>query len=463
MDHIDKQAMAHFVDKSFIEWGWSNHETHLKELADYNETADSIDDPGKKRLYKLLIQAMKRERTKFRQQFEKEFLFTRRGYVKGIRFCPDTQEFRAKMVYKAKSMDKKKMVEKVLICNVTERWMRDEFPDDIVQHVVNMTSHEDGFTPVPDGVSFQLLDKKITRVRYQPPQERYIVDALKVREMGEETLRKQILERKAREEAKDKALTGKRTRARVRRSQEKKDEPPELPRKVITTEARWTVKFIDDTTLVVGEEIVRDNFGDYFTDELLSMRRGFVDVPVGDNKPSRLHLYPGLTCDGAPHVYYTQSAGRDLCVPKALASVLYQLRFFEEADLIDSFGESNLNGGTVDALLKVAGYARKVLPSWIQIQKLPRAFRWTDMLLNKGTILLGVISASDGSNSHAIAIHNGFIYDANESVALSLSQEALDYCASTDTIQSQFVSFRKGHLFRYNGQKPSRIAHMTKY
>jgi hypothetical protein len=231
---------------------------------------------------------------------------------------------------------------------------------------------------------------------------------------------------------------------------------------VIITEARWTVKFVDDTTLVVGEEIVRDNFGDYFTDELLSMRRGFVDVPVGDNKPSRLHLYPGLTCYGAPHVYYTQSSGRDLCVPKALASVLYQLRFFEEADRIDSFGESNLNGGTVDALLKVEGYARKVLPSWIQIQKLPRAFHWTDMLLNKGTILLGVISASDGSNSHAIAIHNGFIYDANESVALSLSQEALDYCASTDTIQSQFVSFRKGCLFRYNGQKPSRIAHMTR-
>jgi hypothetical protein len=210
LEHIDRQAMAHFVDKSFVDWGWSNHETYLKEICDFNETADQIDDPAKKRLYKLLILAMKRERSTFRRQFEKEFLFTRRGYVKGIRFCPDTQQFRAKMVYKAKSMETQRMEEKVLICNVTERWMRDEFPDDVVQHVVNMTLHEDGFTPVPEGVSFQLLDKKIMRVRYQPAQERYIVDAARVREIGEEALREQRLAGK-----RDKT-DGKRTRAHGR-------------------------------------------------------------------------------------------------------------------------------------------------------------------------------------------------------------------------------------------------------
>jgi hypothetical protein len=77
------------------------------------------------------------------------------------------------------------------------------------------------------------------------------------------------------------------------------------------------------------------------------------------------------------------------------------------------------------------------------------------------SIVLGVISAADGSNSHAIAIHGGYIYDANETVALLLSTEALNYCASNDSVQTAFVTFRKGYIFAYDGQKPGKIARMT--
>ena len=65
----------------------------------------------------------------------------------------------------------------------------------------------------------------------------------------------------------------------------------------------------------------------------------------------------------------------------------------------------------------------------------------------KDTILLGVLNESDGNGSHAVTIHGGYVYDANEVVAIPLCKEALDYCCSTTTVKNEFVSFRKVTLF----------------
>ena len=450
LNTIDRQAMAIFVEKSFVEWGWSDNETHLAEIAEFSETYDAIEDPGKKKLYLSLIQAMRRERTKFRQQFEKEFMFTRSGYVKGIKFCTATQEFHARMEYKERDQQTKEMVKKVVVCQVTERWMRSEFPPEVVKHVVDMAMEEDGFKAVPEGASIQLLDKKIVRVRYQPSQRRFILDAERIRKIGEEALQLQRSKKRKQEGA------------RMSSRNKNLDDDLDLPKKEVITQPRWVVKFHDNTTMVVGEELVREHFGDAFTTELLSLRRGFVDVPVGDNKPSRLHLHPGLFCPDAPPLIYTQGTGRDLCVPKALASVLYQLGFETEARRIDLYGEQHLDGGTVDALQKVFVFATKILPSFVQGKHLPRDYDWKTLVEDDRTsIVLGVIRASDGSNSHAIAIHGGYIYDANEKNAIPLCQEALDYCSSTDTVQSKFVKFWRGYVFAYAGQKASKIARMT--
>ena len=456
---IDRQAMAHFVERSFVEWGWSDNETHLAEIAQFSETYDAIEDPGRKKLYLSLIQAMRRERTKFRQQFEKEFMFTRKGYVKGIKFIPATQEFHARMEYPVMDHQAQQMVKKVTVIQVSERWMRSEFPPEVVKHVVDMAMEEDGFKTVPEGVSMQLLDKKIVRVRYQPSQRRLILDAEKIRKIGEEALQ---LQRAKIKEKKDKQLKqGLRSSSRKKDDKEQ-EEDLDLPKKEVVTQPRWVVKFDDNTTMVVGEELVREHFGDAFVNELLSLRRGYVDIPVGDNKPSRLHLHPDLLIPHAPPVIYTQATGRDLCVPKALASVLYQLGFKNEASRVDLYGEQHLNGGTVDALRKVFVFATKVLPSFVQGTNLPCDYDWRRLVKEDLTsIVLGVISASDGSNSHAIAIHGGYVYDANETIAIPLSQKALDYCASTDTVESKFVKFRKGYMFAYAGQKPSKIARMT--
>ena len=68
--------------------------------------------------------------------------------------------------------------------------------------------------------------------------------------------------------------------------------------------------------------------------------------------------------------------------------------------------------------------------------------------------MMGVMVASNDSCSHTITVHGGFIFDANEHVALPLCPEALDYCTSV-------VGFKHAWLYRYHGKQTNRIARMT--
>ena len=192
------------------------------------------------------------------------------------------------------------------------------------------------------------------------------------------------------------------------------------------------------------------------------MKKGFVDIPVGDVKVSHLSEHPSLHVHGPPRVGFPQTDGQDLCDSESLASALYSLGFQEEAFRIEAYGNTDLQGGAVDAFGKVICFAKIVLPTLIitKCVKRPGTFNWkTD--LNEKTLLLGVLNASDGNCSHAVTVHGGFVYDANELVAIPLCQEALDYCTSTQTEKSSFVNFRRIVLIYFKGQRQEKVRKMS--
>ena len=204
-------------------------------------------------------------------------------------------------------------------------------------------------------------------------------------------------------------------------------------------------------------------FGEAFTNELKRTNRGFVDIPVGDSKPSHLYQHPELKIIGAPIVRFPQSEGKDLCVSKSLASALFAIgETWRDAALkIDAFGENVLQGTAVDALDRVKTEIAKYLPRWFKPRQLPKNFDWHSDL-QEHDLLVGVLHASDGSCSHAVTIYGReFVYDANEAVALPLCDGALDYCTSTEKVKSTFVRFKRGFFCRYDGKKPSKIAKVT--
>jgi hypothetical protein len=205
--------------------------------------------------------------------------------------------------------------------------------------------------------------------------------------------------------------------------------------------------------------LLLEKFGKVYVDEVKKVDKGFVDVPVGQCKESSLQNYPHLCVQGAPSVRFTQSTGCDVCVSKPFASALFAIGFVKGAEIIDDFGETDLAGNVANALQKVHKKAVSVLPSWIQPKRMPLEFVW-ERELGESTILLAVLSASDGHRNHAITIHGGFIYDANEQTTLPLNQEALDYCVSTASKKCKLIRFRSGVMFRYIGKKPDKVRMM---
>jgi hypothetical protein len=96
-----------------------------------------------------------------------------------------------------------------------------------------------------------------------------------------------------------------------------------------------------------------------------------MEVPVGDCKETHLVNHANFIVPGAPKIKFQQEEGMDVCVPNALASVLFDLGFHEQATQIYEFGLANMINGppVAGALDKVGQLAQKILPSWIQVSK----------------------------------------------------------------------------------------------
>jgi hypothetical protein len=131
------------------------------------------------------------------------------------------------------------------------------------------------------------------------------------------------------------------------------------------------VKYSDGHTLSLlkNDSFVTQNFSEKFLEELRRTRKAFVDIPVGDHKPSFLFCHPELILTGAPKIQYIQGYNEDLCVSNSLAATFHNLGLIKAASKIAEFGRMELSGGAVDALDKVAAKARDVLPRWIEIHK----------------------------------------------------------------------------------------------
>ena len=78
------------------------------------------------------------------------------------------------------------------------------------------------------------------------------------------------------------------------------------------------------------------------------------------------------------------------------------------------------------------------------------------------SLALVVLSASDGSRSHAITVHDGYVFDGNESTAIPLSVEALNYFCSTRQRKASYTGVVAGYLFVEQGKRKKLAASKRK-
>ena len=413
------EEVEEFIQRSFEAWGWYSEEDYIATLRHFRDKSKKTvakKDSYTRRYFSALHRLMKKERLYYRRVLEAEYLCSVPAVLESVKYRRDSDTFIGRMVFEVPDPDnpgktKPDFLEEAL----QEEWVRRSFSPEMVQHIINLDSGLQ-WTPVPPSQKpVRVHNKPIVRVRWRPPYK---------------------------------------IRVPITTSQSKKTTTDAISKEERIVPGVWFAKLADSDVkeCTVPEEFLVEKFGKVYVDEVKKLRRGFVDVPVGDYKPSSLQNYPHLRVSGAPILQYRQSAGQNLCVSKSFASALFAIGFAEEAKIINAFGEDNLAGNVTNALIQIQKKAISVLPRWLQPRKMPLKFVWQDDL-DDSTILLAVLTASDGHRNHAITIHGGFIYDANEEVALPLNQEALDYCVSTEVQKSKFENFRRGVLFSYMGTK----------
>jgi hypothetical protein len=493
-------ALDEFITTSLAKWNWSSDEGHMANIMEWVDEMKQKDCSLEQKAYiKRLIKGIKEERAHYKSQLTNEFMFTRPTMVRGLRYAKENNSFYARLVYReidkknpAKLVDGRKEINYVNAeeeIKVEEEWVRNEYNDEVVQHVINM-NQSNNWVDVPKDVEVRIAKKKVVRVRYVAEHNRYVLDYDK---MAKRIRSRDIKDRKRRrllgftalpnsavtsdsKQRIERVATGKTPTKGAQRSivnvidakeMEKKQMEEEdaiwsknIIRKAVPMAAKWSGRMENGKETILEEDFVVMAFGDAYVKELKMSPGGWVDVPVGDYKPSHLHEHPNLKVIGAPKVNFNQSDGKDLCVSKSFASALYAIGFAKEAVEIDLFGEEIMKGAVVNALDKVIQHARTVLPSWIVIRSIKKHYDWTQEL-DERQMLVVVLHASDESCCHAVTIHGGFVFDANETIALPLCNEALNYCTSTSLVKSEFVDFRRGYILKYEGTKKSRIAKMT--
>ena len=492
----------------------------------YFDTSFHQDSEKKKRRIQFMIKALKDDRKKFREHFANEFKCSKQSLVKSVKFDEKRNSFIALLTWNeevpvmpAENDPINKKRKNITFETVTrsdeipieKEWVKQQFGNEMFQYIVNMRQHPSRkWVASPRDVQVYIGRHRIVRVRYTPPQMKNIVDITRLKEMIDESdddssvvnaehtptvMSSPVMTLRTCKivTSPDSTLSSRIVRGRNRVPKKIKESSPaaivrnvvaddddikaetvkyadkqmeenkEIPRIPINVPGGWTGRSSNGSTVQLTEEFVRTSFGNAFANELKKMRRGFVDIPVGDFKSSRLHEHPELQLENSPRMHFLQSEGQDLCVSKSLASAFFALGWPEVSEKIDAFGENILKGKVVMGLERVVQESKKILPRWITVERIRNAqkFNWeTDLLSND--VVIGVLRASDGNCSHAVTIYGGgFVFDANEAVALPLCQEALDYCTSTETVKTSFVCFHRAYRYRYTGKKQERIAKMT--
>ena len=114
-------------------------------------------------------------------------MFTRRSLVEGLKYViTNKNTFNARMVsYDVDPKNKSKVVEQGEKMPEDEAWVRDEFSEEDVQHIIDMRL-EDNWIQAPRDIEVWIGKHKNVRVRYTGPRQRSVINseavALRLRE-----------------------------------------------------------------------------------------------------------------------------------------------------------------------------------------------------------------------------------------------------------------------------------------
>ena len=195
------------------------------------------------------------------------------------------------------------------------------------------------------------------------------------------------------------------------------------------------------STVSEEQPITTDNAAKTVTQEL---------TQEGDNKTvdSTLPLdasHDEADLSGLPEVKYQQGPGEQACLFKCAASAAHYCGFEQTGARANQLSNHNLAPGENWKRL-VKAVSSGTSKGHLQPKRLKQSDDVLDVAKTSAFVVVGLVSA-DGSTTHAVALTDKWIFDANLTHALPLSRESLNICCSSDTGHSEFVRLNRGYSF----------------
>jgi hypothetical protein len=209
------------------------------------------------------------------------------------------------------------------------------------------------------------------------------------------------------------------------------------------------------------EKTFDEEFRDAVKEEAVNGRKKFFDVPVSDS----FILIPTMDTSMNPIVYY-QQYGENTCVFSSFASGLKYLNYSDLATFVIEIGETVLAdhktyaSRRMQALMGIFNSSKNKSAFWeyYKCRKISRKF---DLFgekqnINEKDILLITLQQKNNSQSHAVTIVGGYIFDSNVDRALPFTREGINCCCE----RSEFVGVAKGYFLKaltndYDFESPS--------
>ena len=427
---------------------------------------------NKKDKYNLTtsLKAANKFRNYHKERLKRIFQASEHTSVAGLRYNAKSQKYFA-TVHTKKQTTRDGVEEKTQEIPYDKQWILDNFGDEVLHFLHEREKELDGslYFEIPPDLQITIhKTKTVRRVKYFKPKTTLVVD-LEQKKVEREELEQVVQEMEEIRQpylhlGRDWKVTLKDKKPKLFKRlkelsmREMKLRQAGIPQKEKHHPGKFIAVVEGGERCPMTREEVLEKFGETYTAEVMnSSGTRFFDVPVGDAKESHLHLVPELATQNAPLVHYTQSDSEDLCIFKSFASAIHNLGWVVEGGRILEEGTNYQRRGLLHPLACLQELASKYLPGWLQCMSIRRVLPigWQD--ITDDMIVIGVLNGTDGHVNHAVTINGGWIYDANEIKCIPLSQRGLDYCISTPTHHSTFLSFYKGWVFKYQGDNQHRL------
>jgi hypothetical protein len=235
------------------------------------------------------------------------------------------------------------------------------------------------------------------------------------------------------------------------------DEDGEPKFKETVVPAKWWAQLADGHHKITQQEDLEALFGARYIAEVMARGKShssnskFIDVPVGAVREPRRLTCPSLCVPGAPVVFYQQGI-HDTCVFSSMAAALYFAGAKKAANQIQNAAPGMVGCNVQSMFHSLVRRIRTTEVKFLSVSKLSPSFDWKNDLKDN-MILVGSLEGSDGSVHHAVTLFRGWLFDSNETHALPLTKQALDFCTQTEEemtmtgCASTFCRFKHGTIY----------------